>query len=186
MNYDIETEILKSNYLIYLTMLNKKSSNNIVKTGNENFDNLYTLTKILFETIIPLYGNVSEMENYIFTAMLPALNKVSDLNSFVLFALEFLSNISKKYSSVKLSVARAAYLGATNDVVSFLSSYISFQKNVINSLNVFLDDNEKVDISSYQNNLNDFYFLQAEIHRIYSILLSKARDNVIIIYTTLK
>lgn len=184
MESDLTFENSKCKYMFYLTTLGQEYKS--INFSDENFANLYVLTKMLFECIMPLYGSINELESYIYGAMIPSLGSITECKKFVLSTLEYLGDIARHYSGAKLSLSRLAVLGASEDIISFIRNYMSYQKNVINSLNVFLDDNEKVDISSYQNNLNDFYFLQAEIHRIYSILLSKARDNVIIIDTTLK
>lgn len=183
----MDYERLKANYLIYLTMINKENSNlNLFSSENKGFNDLFELTKLLFETIIPLYGNISEIKDYIYAQMIPTLNDVSDPNSFILFALDFLNYISKQYSSIKLTIPRASYLGASSDIVFFISNYVSWQKNVIGYINTFMGNDEKLNINGYGNSIHDFYFLQAEIHRMYGILLAQARDNIIIIDTTLK
>lgn len=184
MESDLTFENLKCKYMFYLTTLGQEYKS--INFNDENFANLYILTKMLFECIMPLYGSVNELESYIYGVMIPSLRNITERKKFVLSTLEYLSDIARHYSGVKLSLSRLAVLGASEDIISFIRNYMSYQKSVITMLNDFMNSEEKVDANCYGNNTNDFYFLQAEIHRLYSILISKARDNVMIIDTTLK
>lgn len=181
MDYGLIYEKLQAEYLIYLSKLGQG-----YKTENiydENFNNLYAVTQIFFKMILPLYGNGEDIKNYIYAVMIPSLKSIAEPKRFVLSALEYLKDISRHYSSIKLSLPRLALLGANGDIISFLNDYIVSQKNVIYILNNFVEEDGKADINYYKNGINDFYFLQAEIHRLFSILLSKTRDNVMIIET---